>query len=65
VVLIRRIRELLYDEGFTISGARTRLSGDRDLEHPITTLQPAQQAEPSSALVQELKAILAGLRGTS
>jgi DNA-binding transcriptional MerR regulator len=25
-VLIRRIRELLYDQGFTISGARNRLS---------------------------------------
>lgn len=25
VVLIRRIRELLYDQGFTISGARNRL----------------------------------------
>ena len=25
VLLIRRIRELLYEEGFTISGARTRL----------------------------------------
>lgn len=26
VLLIRRIRELLYDRGFTISGARTQLS---------------------------------------
>ena len=26
VVLIRRIRKLLYDEGFTINGARSRLS---------------------------------------
>ena len=26
VLLIRRIRELLYDQGFTISGARNRLS---------------------------------------
>jgi DNA-binding transcriptional MerR regulator len=26
VLLVRRIRELLYDEGFTISGARNRLS---------------------------------------
>jgi len=26
VLLIRRIRELLYEEGFTISGARNRLS---------------------------------------
>ena len=28
VLLIRRIRELLYQEGFTISGARNRLEGD-------------------------------------
>ncbi|MDD4927818.1 MAG: MerR family transcriptional regulator [Gallionella sp.] len=27
VVLIRRIRELLFDQGFTISGARNRLGG--------------------------------------
>src|ERR687893_82201 len=29
VLLIRRIRELLYEEGFTISGARNRLDGAR------------------------------------
>jgi DNA-binding transcriptional MerR regulator len=29
VLLIRRIRELLYDHGFTISGARNRLSESR------------------------------------
>ena len=27
VLMIRRIRELLYDEGFTISGARNHLGG--------------------------------------
>ena len=27
VLLIRRIRELLYEQGFTISGARNRLTG--------------------------------------
>jgi DNA-binding transcriptional MerR regulator len=27
VLLIRRIRELLYEQGFTISGARNRLEG--------------------------------------
>jgi DNA-binding transcriptional MerR regulator len=32
VLLIRRIRGLLYEEGFTINGARTRLE-----EQPITT----------------------------
>ena len=30
VLLIRRIRELLYEEGFTISGARQRLEHDVD-----------------------------------
>ena len=35
VLLIRRIRELLYEQGFTISGARNRL-GDHEArsEHP-------------------------------
>ena len=31
VLLIRRIRELLYGEGFTISGARHRLDDDNNL----------------------------------
>jgi DNA-binding transcriptional MerR regulator len=38
VLLIRRIRELLYDHGFTISGARNRLTESRnaatDIELP-------------------------------
>lgn len=37
VLMIRRIRELLYDQGFTISGARNRLQelvqGDRERAH--------------------------------
>lgn len=37
VLMIRRIRELLYDQGFTISGARNRLQelvqGDRERTH--------------------------------
>ena len=34
VLLIRRIRELLYEEGFTISGARNRLDNAR-LDNPL------------------------------
>ncbi len=30
VLLIRKIRELLYEQGFTISGARNRLDGVED-----------------------------------
>lgn len=32
VLLIRQIRSLLYEEGFTIGGARQRLSGDNSAE---------------------------------
>ncbi|MFA6971711.1 MAG: MerR family transcriptional regulator [Gallionella sp.] len=35
VVLIRRIRELLYEQGFTISGARNRLDGARGSNNPV------------------------------
>src|SRR5512134_807972 len=35
VLLIRRIRELLYDQGFTISGARNRLA-----EQPLAGRSP-------------------------
>jgi len=35
VVLIRRIRELLYEQGFTISGARNRLDGARVPNNPV------------------------------
>lgn len=37
VQLIRRIRHLLYNEGFTISGARNRLGG-------ITAIEPDSQS---------------------
>lgn len=35
VLLIRRIRELLYDQGFTISGARNRLDHSEDISVPV------------------------------
>jgi len=33
VLLIRRIRDLLYEQGFTISGARNRLGDNHDVPH--------------------------------
>lgn len=33
VLLIRRIRDLLYEQGFTISGARNRLGDSNDMPH--------------------------------
>jgi DNA-binding transcriptional MerR regulator len=40
VLLIRKIRELLYEQGFTISGARNRLDGAEDM--PETTVIPQE-----------------------
>ena len=37
VLLIRRIRDLLYEQGFTISGARNRLSDGHDTAGPPPT----------------------------
>lgn len=39
VLLIRRIRELLYEQGFTISGARNRLDS-RMVGNPEPDLEP-------------------------
>jgi DNA-binding transcriptional MerR regulator len=72
VLLIRRIRELLYEEGFTISGARNRLdnalSGD---DRHDGASRAARAAAPvaatagtpdNSALKRELREVLDSLR---
>lgn len=41
VLLIRRIRELLYDQGFTISGARNRLA-ESPMRVPVPTALPPE-----------------------
>ena len=46
VLLIRKIRELLYEQGFTISGARNRLDGAEDKVAEVTTPQSVK-ATPS------------------
>ena len=59
VLLIRRIRELLYEEGFTISGARHRLDQNFDVTAAATATAAA--ADWSEFRV-ELQAIIALLR---
>ena len=41
VLLIRRIRELLYEQGFTISGARNRLDSPDTVHHEEKTANSA------------------------
>jgi DNA-binding transcriptional MerR regulator len=64
VLLIRRIRELLYEQGFTISGARNRLDGrgQHDAEAAPEPLPPAVPTIAPEQLRAELHAILALLK---
>ena len=56
VKLIRHIRRLLYAEGFTISGARTRLEQiESEKESPVTVVGSSQDtAKMVSQLIAEL-----------
>jgi len=59
VLLIRRIRELLYDQGFTISGARNRLT-ELGARGALPKLDPAllgEEIEPSDDAVEQHPAV--------
>jgi len=59
VLLIRRIRELLYEQGFTISGARNRLDGRvTAAEAELPELAPTAPAVDCDKLRAELLDIL-------
>jgi DNA-binding transcriptional MerR regulator len=61
VLLIRRIRELLYEEGFTISGARNRLDNHLGAEDRAERASAGAGAE-LSVIKRELRALLDTLR---
>jgi len=56
VLLIRKIRSLLYEQGFTISGARNRLGDARDVPH-----DQESAVRLSAAEIQSLRAELASV----
>jgi DNA-binding transcriptional MerR regulator len=55
VLLIRKIRELLYEQGFTISGARNRLDG---AETPALQTKPVAAVLPQQPLLDQLETTL-------
>ncbi len=63
VLLIRRIRELLYDQGFTISGARNRL--DELVSEPTKSARSSSSSRPNLATVvrKEIQGVIEVLRG--
>ncbi len=54
VLLIRKIRELLYEQGFTISGARNRLDGQESTDAPT----------PASPVIEAVKSMTTELGDT-
>jgi DNA-binding transcriptional MerR regulator len=54
VILIRQIRSLLYEHGFTIGGARQRLSGDEAREDSNQSQQIIRQLCTELEKVREL-----------
>ena len=62
VLLIRRIRELLYEQGFTISGARNKLDGRLAQAEKDSMAAAAEAAQNKINLIEvrhELEQILA------
>ncbi|MCX7897624.1 MAG: MerR family transcriptional regulator [Rhodocyclaceae bacterium] len=58
VLLVRRIRQLLYEEGFTISGARNRLA-ELGAAEKKPAAKPEGQAIDLSGLKREIAEIIA------
>ena len=66
VELIRKIRSLLYLEGFTISGARQKLESEEDYEAPVQETVKASKPKVSKevihGLIDELEELAVMLR---
>ncbi|WP_020396649.1 MerR family transcriptional regulator [Thiolinea disciformis] len=59
VLLIRQIRSLLYDEGYTINGARQKILGVESLE---TTAAPTDLSSFIAEIVMQLEDTLTTLK---
>jgi DNA-binding transcriptional MerR regulator len=58
VLVIRQIRTLLYEEGFTIGGARQRIEGDMQKQE-VAKAENKVSVELIRSLRQELEGVLA------
>ncbi len=58
VLLIRRIRDLLYEQGFTISGARNRLDAGVSASARALAARSEQDKVDLTAIRTELKSVI-------
>jgi DNA-binding transcriptional MerR regulator len=55
VLLIRQIKTLLYEQGFTISGARQKMAGGEDLPKPEINTSELK------SMIKDLESVIASL----
>lgn len=60
VILVRKIRELLYNQGFTISGARNRL--DEGGGASATSVEKHEASKKGSSLRSQVESVIEMLR---
>lgn len=57
VEIVRQIRNLLYEEGFTIGGARKQLK-EHAKDHSKATSEPTSSAQKVTEIRQEIEALI-------
>lgn len=60
--LIRRIKELLYDEGFTIAGAKKRLETEMAAGGPGAPLEEEGEGELDTRAAKQIEHLRRGIR---
>ena len=58
IILIRRIKDLLYNQGFTIEGARVKLGGDKNISEVAAG---PQLTDFMKDIIAQLKSVIAVL----
>lgn len=62
VLLIRNIRGLLYDQGFTIGGARLQMTSDLEKPEASSAASPNNEGAIIASVIVELEALLVDLK---
>jgi DNA-binding transcriptional MerR regulator len=62
ILLVRQIRKLLYEDGFTIEGARSQLSHPQPTNTPEPVSQSLKVNEVVKKVIAELQSVLQNLQ---
>lgn len=65
VMMVRQIRSLLYEEGFTIGGARQKLAGSETRTEAINESNSIDQSDTVRQLREDLERLLSILSGST